>query len=202
MALSVDKIKKLIELACNNSNESEANRASRKVCQEIKDSNFKLLNSSFNPESPPTRPIYEPTHRQRQYTDPFNDIYETIRRASQKAEERERKRQEDLLEKLRKEREERTKKEKEPKFTQKENPPKWNWGYNPSDAQRDFFASGTRPNWDFDSVFYDNLRRKPNERRSEERECSKCGVKIRTFRIKEEPFVCNICQWSHWEKER
>lgn len=48
-----DIVKKLIELACNNPNENEANAAARKVCRMIKEDNFSILNGSvFTPPRP------------------------------------------------------------------------------------------------------------------------------------------------------
>ena len=37
------------------------------------------------------------------------------------------------------------------------------------------------------------------ERPQEERTCSKCGLKIKTFRIKENPWVCNFCHWKDFK---
>jgi len=196
----LDIIRKLIELACNNNSENEANSAARTVCKMIKNDEFKLLNSHSG--HPPIRPV--PPRRspfESDFSDPFVNMYEEIRNRARQAAERERKRQEDLLEKLRKEREKREKEEKEkkePKFTQKEEPRQWNWGYNPSEAQEDFFRGRayTR-SWDFETNFRPEG---PEKRQSKERVCSKCGLSVKTFRLKDEPYICGVCQWGDYTK--
>lgn len=39
------------------------------------------------------------------------------------------------------------------------------------------------------------------KKRQEVRICSRCGLEIKTFRIKENPFICNPCHWAAGEKE-
>lgn len=39
---------------------------------------------------------------------------------------------------------------------------------------------------------------KKKERPQEKRKCSKCGLEIMTFRIKEDPWVCNFCHWKEY----
>lgn len=36
----------------------------------------------------------------------------------------------------------------------------------------------------------------PKKKESTTRKCTKCGLEVSTFRIKEEPFVCNGCHWG------
>jgi len=172
----------------------------------IKDDEFKLLSSSPHTQHvPPHTPRPSPFSREPDYSDPFVNMYEEIRNRARQAAERERKRQDDLLERLRKERERKEKEErekKEPKFTQKEEPRKWNWGYEPSDAQKEFFEGRayTR-SWDFETDT--NFRPDgPEKRPSKERVCSKCGLSVKTFRIKDEPYICGVCQWGDYTKEK
>lgn len=74
-----DILRKLIELACNNPNEAEANSAARKVCRMIKDDNFAILNGSvFSPPRPTQRTRPSP-----------EDILRDIQRAAAEAQARE-----------------------------------------------------------------------------------------------------------------
>jgi hypothetical protein len=51
--------------------------------------------------------------------------------------------------------------------------------------------------------FYTNFKggQRGGKRRQELRVCSKCGLEIMTFRIKENPWVCAPCHWGAGKKE-
>lgn len=145
MAVNLDKLKKLVELASNNPDENEANSAARKVCKMLKEDGFKCFTPSSNGPS---------FNRQESPWSNFDDILENMRRAS------------------------------------------WTRQYTRTNQYRPQPEDDGPFNWGYDT------REGKKEKKSEERECSKCGVKIKTFRVKEQPFICGICKWNYWEKEK
>ena len=80
MAVDTVILRKLIELACNNPNENEANSAARKVCRMIKDDSYAVINSSSQ--------TYRNTYTSPRPPNPAEDW----ERASREAAERERER--------------------------------------------------------------------------------------------------------------
>lgn len=48
-----------------------------------------------------------------------------------------------------------------------------------------------RAAWDVETPFTGKSKKEPLVRK-----CTKCGVEVSTFRIKEEPFVCTVCHWK------
>lgn len=44
--------------------------------------------------------------------------------------------------------------------------------------------------------FTSPIRGGKKEKESRMRTCTKCGCEVNTYRIKEDPFICQVCHWS------
>jgi len=185
--VNLDLLIKLVKLANHNNSEGEANSAARRVCKMIEENNFAFNSTrqtpprSFDEETPRESPTGRRYRGGWDYG--FSDMYEEVLRRAREAAAREQKRQADLNEKIRKEREAERKKREEPIYEQHERP-RWNWGYNPTPEQEDFFR---RTQWGHEQP--------KNE--GTERECTKCQLKVKTFNTKN-PFICSICLLRDW----
>ena len=184
--MNLDLLIKLVKLANNNPSENEANLAARKVCKMIEENKFVFTNTNQTPPSNPYQrpPVYPNRGYRTDWDYGFSDLYEEVIRRQRENAERARKEREDR-EKRRKEEEER--KKNEPKYETHERP-RWNWGYNPTEEQKDFFNKGRRKySWE-----------EPPKNEGVERECTKCNLKVKTFNTKS-PFVCSICLLNEWK---
>jgi len=105
--INIDILKKLIELACNNPNENEANSAARKVCRMLKEDRYQAFNGApISQPKPKDKYTQGPPHRPGGFNWDYDINKEDIRRAAEEAarrqeeyrradEERRRKRQEE-----------------------------------------------------------------------------------------------------------
>jgi hypothetical protein len=209
-----DRLLALIRLANNNPSENEANRAARKVCQVLGEHKRFMIDGNYT-----AQPFRTAADKVRQhasnyggsdFTDEiFQNMYDTIfggRRAGKSTQQKE---QAKTWNDVRRN-------DGEPEFRSKpSNPPNqeyWKGGFRPSAAQEEFFKNAQRVNvkdepwvkWDEGrnwSTSNPNIRYDANGKRIRDhavRKCSKCGWEVDTFRIKEEPFVCNPCHWKEY----
>lgn len=164
--MDIEKIKKLIRLANNNPNEHEANLAARKACKLIEDNGKWTPFRNLSVDGPRT----------------YNDIKRSTEPAWRA----------------------------QPPYNptgrnqyQEEWFRKWNdyWKEaekNPVDGrpyESNFNDKETTPKskpWAKDYPFTNE----PKKKESATRNCTRCGLEVSTFRIKEVPFVCNVCHWK------
>jgi CRISPR/Cas system-associated protein Cas10 (large subunit of type III CRISPR-Cas system) len=67
-------------------------------------------------------------------------------------------------------------------------------GFRPTEKQRQYYEDRARY---AEHVRYNPVTdEKEKQRAKAERKCSICGLEVNTFRVKEEPFICNPCHWA------
>lgn len=174
--MKLEKLLALIRLANNNPNEHEANLAARKVCKILATNEFSI--ATYQPRTAAGKMNEART---------WNDV----------------------------------KRSSEPEFRSASNP---NSNAFWSDFVRNYGRTRERGTWhgfdwskapekdapepDYEPPRYkasppkeddyDWVTGKRKQRPQEKRKCSKCGLEIMTFRIKEDPWVCNFCHWKEY----
>jgi len=173
--MDIEKLKSIIRLANNNPSDNEANLAARKACKILAENDFAIF-----------KPIRIAADKFRSASNPTSNsgTWADIKRSS---------------EPQWRSKPYEAQGSPEAKFYQDDWFRKWNSYW--KSAEEDPVKGGTY--WDRETnpqykpksdVKYDAQGNRIKE--SELRKCSKCGLEVSTFRLKEEPFVCTICHWK------
>lgn len=201
--MNLDRLKALIRLANNNPSENEANTAARRVCQELAKDDFRILNGTFPRTAADKMREHASNYGGNINTeDIFRDLYDLMNKTRQKpyTPPEPAKTWNDV------------RRSEEPQF--RSSPPKqeyWTGGFRPSAKQEDFFRNAPRVDInDEEWVRWDEFNIPKNDQGprykydangkrvkiSAMRKCTQCGLETETFRVKEEPFICNPCHWK------
>lgn len=180
--MNLDKIKKFIRLANNNPNEHEANLAARRVCKLLAENNFALLESksaaanrmgAANNRTTGTWEGFERSTEPQWRSNPsygsatYDHFADFIRNYGQR----------------------RSKSwDADTKGNWTDSAPHVHVNDEPEQVKYNPFTSPASE--------YDPATGERRKRKQELRKCAKCGLEIMTFRIKEDPWVCQQCHWT------
>lgn len=164
--MDIEKLKSIIRLANNNPNDNEANLAARKACKILAENDFVIFKQ--------TRTAAD-KFRSASSSTSNSGIWADVKRSTEpqwKSYE--------------------AQKSAEARAYQEEWFRRWDsyWKESEKDPVKGNTSWNTYRYTGADSNF------KNKKKKSTTRKCTKCGLEVSTFRIKEEPFVCNVCHWK------
>lgn len=207
--MKLDRLKALIRLANNNPNDNEANRAARKVCIVLAEDSFALLN-----HRPVARTAADKMNEHRQNYQSgtwsgFEGTWNDVKR-SKESEFRSKPptgppppRNDDFTSKSYDDLNDFFKKYTKEYFYGGGRGGGKSWTDSaphvdaPEDNSYDRETNFKGPNYsNNNNYYYDKVTGQRIPKRQEMRKCSKCGLEIPTYRINEDPWICNPCHWK------